>query len=104
MARRRNYTTRNANRALERLHHKGSECAVEIARFVVEYIATNKTVVNPNGTLGTPYDDTDPRGQEKPENMHLRNSYYVRLDPATGDALIKCRRRYWAFVEFGTRR
>ncbi len=83
---RRNVTTRNAYRNIERL-------ADEKARTVAEKIVDRIAVT-------APYDED----AIKPEHLHLRNSYYVTQDPETGDALIRCRRRYWAYVEYGTRR
>lgn len=88
--------TRNralANRALARIERKGIARATEIAQFICDEIATNPD---------TPEDHSADRQKHNP-GPHLRYSFYVDLDP-TGDAVIKTRRRYWAFVEFGTRR
>jgi len=92
MANRKGYG-RLANRALSRIEEKASERAVAIAQAVVNNIRTNPK---------TPFDEK--RAKDGHTGPHLRDSYYVRVDPDTGDALIKCRRRYWAFVEFGTSR
>lgn len=91
MARRRNYTTKNAYRALERIRKKAEDRSEEIARMIVEAIYINA----PRGSAarGTAHDDAGPI---------LAESFYVRQDTDSGDYLIASRRRYWAYVEFGT--
>lgn len=91
MARRKTYTSRNAYRAIERIERKAEDRAEEIAQMIVEAIYINA----PRGSKerGTEHDDAGPI---------LAESFYVRQDPATGDYLIGSRRRYWAYVEFGT--
>ncbi len=79
--------TRGQATAYRNIQRIGSERAHEIARAIVERISVT-----------APYDED----ADKPENLHLRNSYYVTTDPDTGDALIRCRRRYWVYVEYGT--
>src|ERR1044071_6241970 len=83
MARRTNY------RALARIERKAGDRAKRIARFIVDQIY-----------LYAPYDD---RTDSSTTGPHLRDAYYVEPDPKTGAALIKCKRRYWAYVEFGTK-
>jgi len=92
MARKRPYTTKNAYRTIERIEDKARERAREIAQDIVDLIHINA----PTGSVerGTLHDDAGPE---------LKDSFYVRLDPETGDFLIRSRRRYWAYVEFGTR-
>lgn len=93
MPRRRNYTTNNAYRALERIRKKAEDKSEEVARMIVEAIHINAPV----GSVarGTEHDDAGPP---------LSESFYVRQDPETGDYLIGSRRRYWAYVEYGTRK
>lgn len=83
---------RQTARNLARINKAGSQRAYEICRFIVETIRTDPT---------TPYDDrhdSDTRGE------HLRDSYRVRPHPDNdGDWMITTSRRYWMFVEFGTR-
>lgn len=88
----RKYTTKNAYRTIDRIRRKGEDRAEVIARRIVEAIYINA----PEGSAerGTEHDDPGPP---------LKDSFYVRQDPETGDFLIASRRRYWAFVEFGTR-
>jgi len=76
-------------RALARIERKGRVRAERIARFIVEQIHTL-----------APYDT---RAKSDTTGPHLRDAYYVEQDRATGDMIIKCKRRYWAFVEFGTK-
>jgi hypothetical protein len=93
MARRRsNYTKKNAYRTIERIRKKAEDRSERIARMIVEVIHINA----PRGSAarGTEHDDAGPP---------LSQAFYVRQDPETGDYLIASRRRYWAFVEFGTR-
>lgn len=78
------YTTRNAYRAIERI---AEERAERIAQEIVDHIHVN-----------APYDPEHDDG-----GPHLRDSFYWRRDAATGDVLVMSRRRYWAFVEFGTK-
>jgi HK97 gp10 family phage protein len=83
---------RKAYRALARIARKAEQRAEEVARMIVEQIHINA----PRGSAerGTAHDDAGPP---------LSESFYVRQDPTTGDFLIGSRRRYWAYVEFGTR-
>jgi hypothetical protein len=90
MARKRPYTTRNAYRTIERIRRKTEDRAEHIARLIVDRIQ----VTAPE----------DPLHEQNTGGPKLKDSYYVRQDPLTGDFLIASRRRYWAFVEFGTRR
>lgn len=90
MPRRKNYTTKNAYRAIERIERKAERRAEEIARLVVETIQ----VLAPE----------DPEHEKNTGGPKLKDSYYVRQDPATGDFIVASRRRYWAFVEFGTKK
>lgn len=89
MARQRPYTTNNAYRALARIEEKAQERAEHIGQFIIGHIRAN-----------APYDEN--RRDDRDGGPHLRDSYYYRVDEATGDVIIKTRRRYWAFVEFGT--
>lgn len=91
MARRVNYTTKNAYRAIERIRKKAEDKSEQVARMIVEAIHINAPVGS--AERGTAHDDAGPP---------LSESFYVRHDPATGDYLIGSRRRYWAYVEFGT--
>jgi len=94
MARRRShYTTRNAYRTIERIRRKVEDRSEEIARMIVEAIHINAPVGS--AARGTEHDDAGPP---------LSESFYVRHDPESGDFLIASRRRYWAYVEFGTRK
>lgn len=79
-------TGRNAYRNIERI---AGERAFEIADRIVEIIHDI-----------APYDESE---ASKPEHLHLRSSYYVARNP-DGTASIRCRRRYWVYVEFGTRK
>ncbi len=74
-------------RALARIRNKGQARAEEIALYVVRQIQ----ILAPFDTRVT----NDTKGP------HLRNSYYTRVD-GKGGIVIKCKRRYWVFVEFGT--
>lgn len=77
------------DRALERIEEKAAARAYRIARFIVEQIHTL-----------APYDD---RASSDTTGPHLKDAYWVEEDPAVrGGMIIKCSRRYWAFVEFGT--
>jgi hypothetical protein len=87
--RRAGYTTRNAYRALARIEAKAEDRALEIAKDVVRLIAI--------------YAPRDPNHEQNTGGPALWQSYYATQDPTTGDVIIGCRRRYWAFVEFGTR-
>jgi hypothetical protein len=89
VARRDKYTTRNAYRTIERIRLKAQERAEDIAKDIVFLIHINAP--------------EDPLHEEHTGGVKLKDSYYVRRDPDTGDYLIRSRRRYWAFVEFGTR-
>lgn len=93
MPRKRPYTTKNAYRALARIQEKAEVRAEEVARRIVETIHFNA----PEGSKekGTLHDDAGPP---------LSESFYVRQDPETRDFVIGSRRRYWAYVEFGTRK
>lgn len=86
--RRAGYTTRNAYRAIGRIEEKGEERAYRLAKDLVRLIAL--------------YCPRDPKHAENTGGPPLWQSYYVRRDE-DGDTLVKCRRRYWAYVEFGTR-
>lgn len=89
MARRRaGYTSNNARRALGRIEVKARERVIQRGRDLVRLIAL--------------YCPRDPDHAQDTGGIPLWKSYYVRSDPATGDILVSCRRRYWAFVEFGT--
>lgn len=76
-------------RALARIEGKARVRAERIARFIVNQIH-----------ILAPYDT---RAENDTTGPHLKDSYYIEPDPKTGAMVIKCRRRYWAFVEFGTR-
>lgn len=76
-------------RALARIEQKGRVRAERIARYIVDQIHTL-----------APYDT---RANSDTKGPHLKDSYHVRQDPITGDMLIWCSRRYWVFVEFGTK-
>lgn len=89
MARRKTYTSRNAQRALARIELKGQARAEQLAKDLVRLIAL--------------YAPRDPNHERNTGGVPLWKSYYVKQDPDTGDLIVKCRRRYWAFVEFGTR-
>ena len=87
-------TRKTANRALLRqrtasLYDAASERAYRIAQEIVEEIARQA-----------------PRRQSKYERANdtatpLHLSYYVERQP-NGDSVIKCKKRYWVFVEYGT--
>lgn len=78
-----------AYRPLKRIEEAADDRAKQIALHIVEWIKVNG-----------PYDD-----DRSPSHtgVHLKDSYYARQELGTGDWLIKSRRRYWAYVEFGTR-
>lgn len=76
-------------RALARIERKAKVRAERIARFIVNQIH-----------ILAPY---DPRTESDTTGPHLKDSYYIEEDPKTGGMVIKCKRRYWAFVEFGTK-
>lgn len=82
-----------AHRGITRLLDAGERMAHEIAQYIVEEI-----VADPK----TPYDNS-PQRREHNQGPHLKFSYYTKRDPDTGHWLVMTRRRYWAFVEFGTR-
>lgn len=88
MPRRVSYTQRNANRAISRIEDKANERALALAKDLVRLIAL--------------YAPRDPNHAENTGGPPLWQSYYVRIDPETGDSIVKCRRRYWPFVEYGT--
>jgi hypothetical protein len=90
MARKRPYTTKNAYRTIERIRKKAEQRSEDIAQDIVDFIHINAPR------------DMD-RRPDREGGPHLSESYYVRQDPDTGDFLVRTRRRYWAFVEFGTR-
>ncbi len=83
---------RNVGRAFNRIARAGDERSREICEYSVHTIATS---------ANTPYDsrhDSDTTGE------HLKYSYQVVRHP-TGDGwLVATDRRYWVFVEFGTRK
>lgn len=81
-----------AHRALQRIEEAGQRRAHQLAENVVEYIRVIAPV------------DNRARRETYNKGPHLKDSYYVRTDPETGDAVIKCQRRYWVYVEFGTRK
>lgn len=82
-----------ANRAilskeLLKIEQEAQERCHQLAELIVQEIAESPL---------TPF---DPRPDG---DGHLKYSYYVDTDPATGDAIIKSRSRYWVYVEYGTR-
>ncbi len=89
MARKR-LSTAKAYRNLARIEDKAQQRCHDIAQFVVEHIST----------FG-PYDENRPDSHTGP---HLKDSYYARFSPEQDAWMIRCRRRYWVYVEFGTRR
>lgn len=89
MARQTSRTKRNAYRALARIRRKAEHRAEQIARTIVEAIHINAP--------------EDEHHDENTGGPKLKDSYYVKQDPETGDFIIGSRRRYWAFVEFGTK-
>lgn len=92
MARRRanrGYTTNNARRVLARLELKARDRAEDRAKDLVRLIAL--------------YAPRDPHHAENTGGVPLWRSYFVRYDAETGSLVVACRRRYWAFVEYGTR-
>jgi hypothetical protein len=91
MPRKRPYTTRNAYRTIERIERKAEHRAEEIAQNIVDFIHINAPV-------------DEHRRPDREGGPHLSESYYVVQDPDTGDFLVRTRRRYWAFVEFGTKK
>lgn len=93
MPRKKTYTSNNAYRAINRIHDAGVHRAKEVAEFIADAIHINA----PRGDIarGTEHDDAGPI---------LADSFYIRQDPTTGDYLIKSRRKYWAYVEYGTRK
>lgn len=78
-----------ANRAITRIKRRSTARSEKIAQFMVEYIAVNG-----------PYDQDRPKSHL---GQHLKFSYYARVD-TDGSVVLATRRRYWAFVEYGTRR
>lgn len=93
MARKRPYTTNNAYRTIERFERKAGQRAEQIADDIVHLIFLNA----PRGSAerGTEHDDAGPI---------LAESFYVREDPDNPYGfLVRSRRRYWPYVEFGTR-
>jgi hypothetical protein len=80
---------RNAYRTIDRIEQKGKERAQRLAKDLVRLIAL--------------YAPRDPEHASNTGGPPLWQSYYVRIDPETGDSIVKCRRRYWVFVEYGTR-
>lgn len=77
-------------RTIERIERSAEQRAERIARKVLLLIK-----------LYAPYDTN--RRFDRRGPRHLRNSYYLDRD-ANGDYLIRSTRRYWQFVEFGTRK
>jgi len=77
-------------RALARIEQLGKHRAERIARFIIEQIHSR-----------APYDD---RAKSDTTGPHLKDSYYLDEDPKTGGIVIKCSRRYWVYVEYGTNR
>lgn len=80
---------RNANRVIDRIEKQGQERAEQLAKHLVRLIAL--------------YAPRDENHAENTGGPPLWQSYYVRVDPETGDSVVKCRRRYWVFVEYGTK-
>lgn len=76
-------------RALARIEKKAQYRAKRIARFILNEIF-----------ILAPFDT---RAESDTTGPHLKDSYYMEEDPKTGAMIIKCKRRYWAFVEFGTK-
>lgn len=87
--RRAGMTTRNAYRALARVEAKAQRHARDIAEDVVNLIAI--------------YAPRDPNHAQNTGGPALWQSYYVKSDLVNGGVVIGCRRRYWVFVEYGTR-
>lgn len=86
MARRRGA---NAYRGIARIEQAADTRAREIAEYVVERIAA----LAPR----------DPRHAENTGGPALHESYYIKADDDGDGYTIRSRRRYWVFVEFGTR-
>ncbi|MET0415340.1 MAG: HK97 gp10 family phage protein [Actinoplanes sp.] len=80
---------RPKRRAIARIQEEAEERAHQVASFIHQRIREL-----------APYDST--RRGDRRGPRHLRNSYYVEVDPITGDYLIKATKRYWVYVEFGT--
>jgi hypothetical protein len=78
-----------AYRAIGRIERKAEVRAYRLAEDLVRLIAL--------------YAPRDPHHETNTGGPPLWKSYYVRIDPETGDSVVKCRRRYWVYVEYGTR-
>jgi hypothetical protein len=87
MARRR---TAHAYRGIARIEEAADARAREIAQWVVERIA----VLAPR----------DPLHHVHTGGPALYESYYIKADPDGDGYTIRSRRRYWVYVEFGTRK
>jgi hypothetical protein len=86
MARRRGA---HAYRGIARIDEAADTRAREIAQWVVDRIA----VIAPR----------DPRHAENTGGPALHESYYIKKDEDGDGYTIRSRRRYWVFVEFGTK-
>jgi hypothetical protein len=78
-----------AYRALARIERKAEERAEEVALHILELIYINAP-------------DRKTKWERDGGGPPLKESFYARTDEATGSVVIASRRRYWAFVEFGT--
>lgn len=74
----------------QNLEAKGRRRAQRIAEFIVAEIRRI-----------APYDAA--RRPDRRGTRHLANSYYVNVDPADGEVTVRTSKRYWEFVEYGTR-
>lgn len=83
---------RNLGRSMGKISRAGDDRSREICEHIVHLIATSS---------GTPYDS---RAESDTTGAHLRDSYRVVRHPAGDGWLITTDRRYWMFVEFGTRK
>lgn len=84
MATRRGRQIASMNRKMERINDAGSEMAKRICELIVDEIRTNPDTPHLTG--------------------ELRSSYRVQQVPdGSGDWEVVTDRRYWRFVEFGTK-
>lgn len=82
---------RSMNATFRKINRAGDRRAKQICELIVEEIRLSPT---------TPFDT---RIGENTTGPHLKYSYAVKEIPGGGGWAVATRRRYWRFVEFGTK-
>jgi hypothetical protein len=83
---------RGLQRDLRRLARAGNERSFEICEYIIDHIESS------------PFTPFDPRTSSNTTGDHLKFSYRIAPHPKGNGYLVVTKRRYWAFVEFGTRK